>query len=110
MRAILSQQLARFRAWTHAQLAERVERDRTAHGCLDSSDGVASDGTAYFIEFNAFWDDRPGGDVRVCGYLSVASQRPLFGFVPIYRPDASQCFIMNPGGQFIGDDESLPRP
>ena len=54
MREILSRQLAKFRGWTYAQLAERVEQDRRTRECLDSSDGVAADGTAYFIEFNAY--------------------------------------------------------
>lgn len=90
MRTILSQQLAKFRGWTYAQLAQRVEQDRREHECMDSSEGVTADGTAYFIEFNAYWDDQPRGDVRVCGFLFSGSQRPLWGFIPIARSDEGE--------------------
>lgn len=105
MQSILSEQLAEFRSWSYAQLAERVERDRREHECLASFEGTASDGTAYFIELNVFWDDKPNGDVRVCGDLSAVPQKPLLGFIPIYTPDVADSFIMSPDGQFVGEDE-----
>lgn len=93
MRAILSEHLAKFRAWSYAQLAERVERD-----CLQHIEGTASDGTRYQMEFQAFWDDKPQGDVRICGDLSAEPQRLLLGFLPIYTPDVTDSFIMSPDG------------
>ena len=106
MSTILARQLARFRAWSYAQLAERVERDRVAHDCLEHIEGTAPDGTQYQIEFNALWDDKPNGDVRVCGSLSTEPQKPLLGFIPIYTPDVSDSFIMSPDGRFVGEDET----
>src|SRR5687767_9594360 len=106
MCTILTNQLAKFRMWSYAQLAERVERDRVMHDCLEHIEGAASDGTEYQIEFNVFWDDKPLGDVRVCGSLSVEPQKPLLGFIPIYTPDVTDSFIMSPEGRFIGEDET----
>jgi hypothetical protein len=34
-------------------------------------------------EFNAFWDDKPHGDIRVCGDLSADPQKRLLGFLPV---------------------------
>ena len=47
MHKILSEHLAKFRTWSYAQLAERVERDRKAHDCLEHIEGTAPDGTRY---------------------------------------------------------------
>lgn len=103
MHRILSEHLAKFGTWSFAQLAERVERDRRTHDCLDCSEGVAPDGTEYVIEINAYWDDKHEGNVRVCGDISATPQRPLWGFIPIYMPDATDSFIMAPDGRFIGE-------
>jgi len=105
MRAILSEHLAKFRVWTYAQLAERVKRDRQAHDCLEHIEGTAPDGTRYQMEFQAFWDGKPYGDVRVCGDLSAEPQRPLLGFIPVYTPDVTDSFIMSPDGRFVGEDK-----
>mgnify|MGYP006954591532 CR=1 FL=1 len=43
MHKILSEHLATFRAWSYAQLVERVERDRQAHDCLEHVEGIAPD-------------------------------------------------------------------
>ncbi|REJ96765.1 MAG: hypothetical protein DWQ34_03275 [Planctomycetota bacterium] len=104
MDAVVAEKLARFRQWSYDQLAERVERDRAAHDCLEYVEGVASDGTAYAIELNAMWDGKRGGDVRVCGFLSTIPLRPLFGFLPIYTSDAGDCFIMSPEGRLIDEE------
>ena len=106
MRKILSEHLAKFRAWSYVQLSERVERDRKAHDCLEHIEGIASDGTQYQIEFQALWDDKPHGDVRVLGDLSAQPQRPLFGFIPVYTPDVTDSFIMSPEGRFVGEHET----
>lgn len=83
-------------------MADRIDRDRKALKRLDHIDGTASDGTSYQLEFEAFWDDKPGGNIRVIGDLSAEPQIPLLGF--IYRPDCADCFIMRPDGTFIGED------
>src|SRR5688572_29281066 len=104
MRKIVSEHLATFRTWSYTQLAERVERDRQAHDCLERVEGSAPDGTRYQMEFQALWDDKPHGDVRVCGDLSAEPQRPLLAFIPIYTPDVTDSFIMSPDGKFVGEN------
>ena len=105
MRKILAERLVKFRAWTYAQLAARVTRDEQAHECLEYVGGTAPDGTQYHMEFQALWDDKPHGDVRVIGALSAEPQRPLLGFIPIYTPDVTDTFIMSPDGRFVGEPE-----
>jgi len=102
---ILRERMAKFRTWSYAQLAERVERDRQAHDCLEHIEGTAPDGTPYQMEFQAVWDGKPQGDVRVCGDLAAEPRRPLLGFIPIYVSDVSDSFIMSTDGRFVGENE-----
>src|SRR5687767_8995080 len=106
MRTILAGHLAKYRTWGYAKLAEHTERTRHAHDCLEQIEGAASDATSYQVEINVFWDDKPQGDIRVCGDLSADPQRPLLGFIPVYVPDVTDSFIMRPNGQFVGEAES----
>lgn len=108
MHKILSGHLSRFRTWSYAQLAERVEHDRHTHDCLEHLEGTAADGTEYQIEFNAFWDDKPHGDIRVSGSFWAEPQRPLLGFIPIYTADVTDSFIMSPDGRFVDEPETSP--
>lgn len=103
MRCVLLEYMAKFRAWSYGQLAERVVRDHREHDCLEHIEGTAPDGTKYQMEFQAFWDDVPYGDIRVCGDLLAEPQRPLLGFIPVYVPDVTDSFIMSPDGQFVGE-------
>ena len=103
---ILSAQLVIYRTWSYSQLAERVERDRQAHDCLEHIEGIAPDCTLYHMEFQAVWDDKPHGDVRVLGVLSVQPQKPLLRFIPIYTPDVTDSFIKSPDGRFFGESET----
>lgn len=105
MREILTEQLNRFRTWTYAQLAERVEQDRRDKECLEHIEGIAADGTAYQIEFQAFWDDRPGGAIRVHGSFSAEPQKPFLGFLPLYSSDVDESFLLDPAAHFLGEKE-----
>jgi hypothetical protein len=105
MHEALNTHLAVFRSWSYAALAERVEIDNRNGDCLEHIEGVGLDGTEYQLEFNAFWDDKPNGDIRVRGALSAEPQRRLLGFLPIYMPHASEEFIMSPDGSFVDEDE-----
>ena len=109
MRKILLEHLETFRNWPYAQLADRVERDRRGHDCLEYIERTAPDGTQYQMEFNAFWDDKPHGDVRVMGDSSKVPQSPLWGFIPIYTPDVIECFIMSSDGRFVGEEAANPN-
>ncbi|QTN32559.1 hypothetical protein HZ994_09520 [Akkermansiaceae bacterium] len=106
MHEILHMRLAVFRSWSYSSLAERVETDNRNGDCLEHIDGVGSDGTQYQIEFNAFWDDKPDGDIRVLGALSAEPQRRLLGFLPIFMPHLSEAFIMRPDGSFADEDSN----
>ena len=106
MREILSEHLAKFRSWSYTQLADRIDRDRKAHDCLEHIEGTAPDGTQYQVEFQAFWDDKPQGAVRVCGNFSVEPQRPLLPFIPVYMPDVTDSFIMSPDERFVDEHET----
>ena len=102
-RGLLATHLAEFRSWTYHQLAAEIDRTRRQHDCLAHVEGVFADGTEYQLEFNVFWDDQPGGDLRVTGDLTAEPQRPWLGFVPIYTPDVSDDFILRPDGTFVGE-------
>ena len=49
------------------------------------------------------WDDKRGGDVRVCGGINEHPHRPLFGFLPIYVDAVSEDFIMRSDGTFVDE-------
>lgn len=61
------------------------------------------DASEYHLEFNVFWDDRRGGNVRVCGDITTPPQAPFRPILPIQTPDATDSFIMAPDGRFIGE-------
>lgn len=103
MRGILSEHLAKFRERSYARLAERVERDQATGGYLEHLEAVAPDGTEYQMAFLADWGYRRHGDVRVLGDLSVMPQKRLLGFLPVYRSDVTDSFIMTPDGRFVGE-------
>lgn len=105
MHEMLSTRLASYRTWSYAALAERVERDNHNRDCLDHFEGVGSDGTEYQLEFNAFWDDKPHGDIRVCGSLSAEPQKRLLVFLPIFTPDLTDSFLMSPDGSLVDEDD-----
>ena len=100
---LLAEHLAEFRAWSYDALAAEIDRTRKEHDCLYHTEGVFDDGTEWQMEFNVFWDDKRGGDVRVCGDISTEPQRRLLRILPIYLPDVTDSFIMAPDGSFVGE-------
>ena len=106
MRTILSTHLAKFRTWSYADLAERVECDRQLHSCLEHIEDTAPDGTQYQMEFLALWDGKPHGDIRVCGDISAKPQKRFLGVLPIFISDVSDSFIRSPDGRFVGEHET----
>ena len=61
------------------------------------------DGTPYQLKFNAYWDDKRHGNIRVCGSLSAKPRRRLLWFLPIHIPHVTESFIMRPDGSFVGE-------
>lgn len=100
---LLAEHLDEFRRWSYESLVVEIERTRIEHACLRHTEGVFGDGTEYQMEFNVFWDDKHGGDVRVCGDLTTAPQRPMLGLLPVFTPDIVDAFIMRPDGTFVGE-------
>jgi hypothetical protein len=98
MRSILSEQLAKYRAWSYDELAARIVAGHMAH-----DEGIATDGTSFQLEFDVFWDDKPHGDVRVCGDLSAEPRKRFLGVLLIYVPDVTDSFIKAPNGRFVGE-------
>ena len=85
---LLLRELERFRAETYAELVSRIGLDRIGIDVVD-------DGVEYQIKIHFFWDDRPGGDIRVMGAIDDGGWR---AFMPL-----TQSFIKSPDGSFVGE-------
>ena len=72
---VLSEQLARFSGRSHYELTQFVGDER-----VEAYDVRAASGTAYHIEIQFFWDDRPGETIRVAGSIDDSGFRV---FVPL---------------------------
>jgi len=59
-REVLQAALAGWRALSHQALVQRI-------GEVEARPITGPDGKEYQIEIEAFWDDRPGGDIRILG-------------------------------------------
>ena len=81
-----------------AALRQRPYQDLVIHMAAGplSCERVGVSGAKYQIEIQAFWDDRPGGNIRVMG--SVDDGTLLRATMPVSRD-----FIMAPNGSFIGE-------
>ncbi len=102
-RILLLKYLETFRSWSYESLVKAIHRTRVEHECLRHIQTTHAEGTECQIEINVFWDDQPGGDVRVCADITTSPQRPLVPLIPVYTPDATDSFIMNPDGQFVDE-------
>lgn len=100
---VLASQLDEFRRWPYEALAAEIARTRAGHDCLAFIEGVFADGTAYQMEFNVFWDDKPGGDLRVCADLTTEPRKPWLDFLPVSTPDITDSFIMRSNGSFVDE-------
>jgi len=61
----------------------------------DTEEIKASSGVVYQLEFQAVWDDKEGGNLRVMGAIDDGGFR---AFVPL-----SDDFIIAPDGSFVGE-------
>jgi hypothetical protein len=87
-RALLRRHLQTYRARSHAELSRLLARPQSA-------EVVGASGTSYGIEVEVFWDDEPGGNVRVMGTIDDGGLR---AFVPL-----AEDFILSPDGTFVGE-------
>ena len=66
----------------------------------DTSEVSTKSGKKYQLEFQAVWDDKKGGNLRVIGSIDDGG---IKSFAPI-----TYDFVMTPDGEFVGD-ETLER-
>lgn len=86
---LLERELASFRDESYAALVRRIP-DRSLE-----YERSAADGTTYQVEVQFFWDDQPGGNVRVMGSIDDGGWRAL---LPLTRS-----FIKAADGSFVGE-------
>lgn len=85
---ILAEHLAKYRTRPYADLQRLLHEQ-------DMAEVTAPSGTWYQIEVQAFWDDKPNGNLRVMGSIDDGGWR---AFVPL-----TDSFIMTPDGRFVGE-------
>ena len=86
--SILEELIEGYRELNYKELIKLIENVETFQVVGDS-------GTQYQLEVQAFWDDRPKGNLRVLGSIDDGGIR---AFVPL-----SVDFILAPDGTFIGE-------
>ncbi len=84
----LAEQLGLYRTRTYDMLKGMI-------GKVDAYEVMTADGSAYQIEVQVFWDDKPDGHIRVIGAIDDGGWR---AFAPL-----SDDFIMTPDGTFLGE-------
>jgi hypothetical protein len=87
--ALLEQELSPLRRETYGDLVKRIASD------VQTVERRGSGGTAYQIEIQVRWDDRPGGNIHVMGSIDDGRWR---AFCPLTRD-----FIKAPDGSFVGE-------
>jgi hypothetical protein len=100
-RKALALRLAEFRSRSYQALVAEIN-DRSPHDCLAHFEETFPDGTGYQMEFNVFWDDEEGGNVRVLGDLNADPHLPIPGTM-VYLSQVTDSFIMAPDGSFVGE-------
>ena len=87
-KSVLAKFLGEYRAKTYDELLYLLETP-------DTSEVTAESGTNYQLEFQAVWDDKEDGNLRVMGSIDDGGGR---AFVPF-----ADDFIIAPNGEFIGE-------
>lgn len=87
-RAILKEHVARYRAKSYADLLHLLEDQ-------DVFEAPGASGTRYQLEFQAAWDGRKGGNLRVIGAIDGGGIRAC---LPL-----CDGFILAPDGTFVGE-------
>lgn len=88
-REVLRQELARWRRLSWAELAEQI-------GATEAGEVRGPSGALYQVEVQVFWDDAPGGIVRVQGSVDDGGWR---AFAP-WTDD----FLVRSDGSFVGEE------
>lgn len=86
---IIAERLGSFRKGPPSELVLMIDAEPL------TEEFTAPSGNWYQIEIEAFWDDKPGGDVRVMGSIDDGGWR---AFCPV-----SDSFIKSPSNRFVGE-------
>ena len=87
-RALLDEELMRLRAFSFVDFLKALD--------VTSIKRVKGrDGNTYQVEWQAFWDGKKGGNIRV---LVSVDDGGLSAFIPM-----SGAFIISPDGSFVGE-------
>ena len=87
-RTILGKLLSAYREKSYKDLQYLLETQ-------DTSEVTAESGAKYQVEFQAVWDDKKDGNIRVMGAIDDGGLR---AFAPL-----TDDFIMAPKGDFVGE-------
>jgi hypothetical protein len=88
-RVVLADHLVSYRTRTYADLVANISHG----GCTDI---IGPSGTAYQVEVNIVWDDKPNGNVRVLAAIDDGTFRATFSPV-------TDDFIKAPDDTFVGE-------
>jgi hypothetical protein len=88
-RELIAKELVQYRKKSYIELRAMI------HAQPITYEIVGPDGKKYQIEIQAFWDDKPDGDIRVMGSIDDTGWRAIF---PL-----NDGFIKSPSGKFIGE-------
>ena len=100
---LISEKVGKYREKRYEDLVEMIKQKPERYELTGPS------GTEYFIEIEAFWDDKPNGDIRVIGSIDEQPNKPIFAdkpllrWIPIYSSTATDDFILSPSGKFIDE-------
>jgi hypothetical protein len=86
---IVTEQLKPYRNKPYFELIKMIKQKPSTYEVRGPS------GALYQIEIQAFWDDRPNGNVRIMGSIDDSGLR---AFSPM-----SDDFIKSPIGAFVGE-------
>lgn len=91
-RKIAEEEIAPYREKSYSELVNLIGGD-----VITPPERIGADGGKYFVEIQAFWDDRKGGNVRVIA--CVDDGKGWFGIIAPVGTD----FIKSPDNRFIGE-------
>jgi hypothetical protein len=86
----LDEFLKQFRKHSYGELKQMVDAKT-----VEAKEAVGSSGTKYQIKIQAFWDDKPGANIRVQGSIDDGGWRAFFPLIG--------GFIMSPDSSLIGE-------
>ena len=88
-KSVLAKSLVEYAAKSYNELQYLLDTQ-------DTSEVSAESCKKYQLEFQAVWDDKKDGNLRVIGSIDDGG---IKAFVPI-----TYDFIITPGGEFVGDE------